>query len=99
MSFAISYFILPPPETSFENQRPTGFIAMPSMVVINCPHTGEEVPTGLVMDLLGFAVLTESLELKCPGCGGVHRWARSDAWLSVTYQARARSKRFRGGTP
>ena len=59
--------------------------AMSSMVVIRCPHTDEEVATGLVMDLVSFSHLVlNSAELRCPACSNTHAWSKNDAWLSIT---------------
>ena len=58
---------------------------MSSMVVVRCPHTDEEVPTGLVMDLMSFSHLAlTKAELTCPSCGATHMWSKDDAWLSIS---------------
>ena len=56
---------------------------MVAMVVIKCPETDREIPTGIVTDLarvnrlLGYAVLL------CPHCDREHRWSMRDAYLSL----------------
>ena len=58
---------------------------MSSMVVVRCPATDEEVPTGLVMDLMSFSHLAlTKAELSCPSCGATHMWSKDDAWLSIS---------------
>lgn len=57
---------------------------MASMVVIRCPVTGEEIPTGILMDLHSLQWLPEEeVELNCPACGQQHAWSRSTAYLSL----------------
>lgn len=50
-------------------------------VVIKCPKTGKEVPTGFEMSAEAFASNTLSGNQlgKCPECGGAHVWNKSDA--------------------
>ncbi|MGH6890181.1 MAG: hypothetical protein ACREHF_13470 [Rhizomicrobium sp.] len=52
------------------------------MVMIKCPKTGKEVPTGIAMDKKSF----ESSEmannkLHCPHCKEMHVWNKADAWV------------------
>jgi hypothetical protein len=55
-----------------------------SMVMIRCPKTGAEVPTGLETDASSFASLPEvETEVSCRSCGAVHTWTRRDAWLAA----------------
>jgi hypothetical protein len=62
---------------------------MSSMVVVRCPATDEEVPTGLVMGLMSFSHLAlTKAELSCPSCGATHMWSKDDAWLSISKVAR-----------
>lgn len=51
-------------------------------VFIVCPVTGQQVPTGLVMDPEEFdrAVLQDNV-LRCPACGRIHTWSKQDAQL------------------
>ena len=72
-------------------------IAMTSMVVIKCPVTDDEVPTGLAMNLHSLHLLpTETVELQCPACGQRHVWSRRDAYLSLrSTVAAGRARRSR----
>jgi hypothetical protein len=52
-------------------------------IVIRCPKTGVEVPTGQVMDLEALHTLPkEKMALRCPVCGEVHDWSAEDALLT-----------------
>jgi hypothetical protein len=52
-------------------------------VVITCPKTGQEVPTGLRMDEQGLAAATlTDNPLDCPACGQTHDWDISEARLA-----------------
>ena len=56
---------------------------MDCLVVIRCPRTGREVPTGVVTDIHDFASLPKGkTELRCPACGATHVWSREDALLA-----------------
>jgi hypothetical protein len=56
---------------------------MDFFVVIRCPRTGEEVPTGVVADITNLDRLpTGPTELKCVACGETHKWYRGDALLT-----------------
>ncbi len=51
------------------------------MIMICCPATGREVPTGIEtsrVDELPIVTAT----MSCPVCGRVHCWTRDDAWLT-----------------
>ena len=55
-----------------------------SMVMIRCPNTGAEVPTGLETDASSFASLPEiATQMTCRSCGAVHSWTRGEAWLAA----------------
>ena len=52
-------------------------------VVVACPNTGREVPTGIVTDSMSFANLPKGdAQFSCPACGQSHKWTRSDARLA-----------------
>jgi hypothetical protein len=52
-------------------------------VVVACPITGREVPTGIVTDITSFANLPKGdAQFSCPACGQSHKWTRSDARLA-----------------
>ena len=51
-------------------------------VVIRCPITGQQVPTGILMSRAEFdQAKLESSVLRCPQCGRIHTWCRKDAQL------------------
>jgi hypothetical protein len=59
--------------------------AMDFLVIIRCPRTGEEVPTGRVADITKLDRLPPGpFELTCAACGETHEWSRSDALLAHT---------------
>ncbi len=52
------------------------------MVMIRCPVTGKEVPTGFGMDRASF----ESCQFidnsfGCAACGQMHTWSKGDAFV------------------
>jgi hypothetical protein len=51
------------------------------MIMICCPATGREVPTGIetsCVDELPIVTAT----MFCSACGRVHHWTKNDAWLT-----------------
>jgi hypothetical protein len=65
-----------------------GLLAMNFFVVICCPLTGREVPTGLVTDISRFANFPDGkTTLKCPDCGRTHEWAREDVTLAHSLES------------
>jgi len=74
-------------------------------VVITCPNTGRDVPTGFAMTEPVFAVATlYNVKLRCPQCGLSHYWSVRDARLvespatagaSVNWRPRATSSQVR----
>lgn len=64
---------------------------MPTMVVMRCPRTGEEVLTGLVVDLVTFGkLLDQGTELDCTACAMTHASTKNQTWLSLTHGIPAR---------
>jgi hypothetical protein len=58
------------------------------MVVIICPKTGQEVPTGIVTDIQTFVGLPKGeTQLDCSVCGDVHTWRARDATLALSSAA------------
>jgi hypothetical protein len=55
--------------------------ALPYVVMIRCPEADKSVSTGLRCDLRTFMNLVDQETLRCPECGQMHAWSRSDAWL------------------
>lgn len=52
------------------------------MVMIKCPKTGKDVPTGIAMDRTSFESSDMSdNKLRCPHCGETHAWNKKDAWV------------------
>jgi hypothetical protein len=53
------------------------------IVVIRCPTTGVEVPTGTTVDIGALHTLPkEAIPLRCPACGKRHHWSSADALLA-----------------
>jgi hypothetical protein len=63
-----------------------GTIAMEvsmAMVMIRCPKTGQDVPTGIDTDSRTFSGLPTALaRAHCPHCGRDHTWNKDAAWLA-----------------
>ena len=58
---------------------------MNCMLVIRCPKTREEIPTGITVDIHTFAGLPAgATELHCLACGELHLWSPGDAMLAPT---------------
>ena len=56
---------------------------MEFFIVIRCPRTGDEVPTGLVADISQLHSLPSGpTELNCVACGEAHKWYRGDTFLA-----------------
>jgi hypothetical protein len=52
-------------------------------VMICCPQTGEDVPTGIETDSVTWRRFPSVLStVLCPSCGDVHPWFRDRAWLA-----------------
>ena len=55
------------------------------LIVIRCPKTGLEVPTGTVTTLDQLHTLPkEKMPLRCPACGEEHHWSANDALLAYS---------------
>ena len=52
-------------------------------VMIRCPATGSEIPTGFTAISAGKLeqLLRGSLLVKCASCGQHHQWSKHDAFL------------------
>ena len=51
-------------------------------IVVVCPYTCLEIPTGIEIDPASFARLPDVLtRSKCPHCGLFHDWSKRDAYL------------------
>jgi hypothetical protein len=51
------------------------------IIVINCPKSGAEVPTGVEMErkLFEIAIIGVRRLQSCPACGRFHTWNKEDA--------------------
>ena len=64
---------------------------MATMVLIKCPETDLEVPTGIITDLKRFSRLgTGHAAANCPHCDQQHLWSLRDAFLSVAFKPAAK---------
>ena len=55
------------------------------LIVIRCPKTGLEVPTGTVTTLDQLHTLPkEKMPLRCPACGEEHHWSANDDLLAYS---------------
>lgn len=51
-------------------------------VMIRCPHTGREIPTGLEADPAAFSTTPVFFaRTYCPICRTEHEWFAQDAWV------------------
>jgi hypothetical protein len=51
-------------------------------VLIRCPQTGKDVPTGIMLDTDAFLNANlHNKEAHCPHCGRQHHWDQSDAYM------------------
>ena len=57
---------------------------MVTMVVIKCPETDREIPTGIMTDLARFDRLEGYATLFCPYCSQRHQWSKRDAYMAIT---------------
>ena len=48
-------------------------------IIISCPTTGEDVPTGHRTQDFELAAVTEPRSFRCPVCHQVHAWCGDDA--------------------
>jgi len=48
-------------------------------IIIRCPTTGEDVPTGHRSQDLDLAALVEPRSFRCPVCHQVHAWRGEEA--------------------
>jgi len=53
-----------------------------AMVMISCPNTGRDVPTGIETDPSTFESFRAAAPLRCPVCGRDHAWSKTNAWLA-----------------
>jgi hypothetical protein len=61
-------------------------------VMIKCPDTGREIPTGLIADRRAFnAMPVFFARVYCPACRAEHEWFAKEAWVCEGEPAPARS--------
>lgn len=61
------------------------------IVMIKCPTTGRDIPTGLEMDQRRFTSLPVFFSRSyCPFCRTYHEWFAKQAWVSEERSARER---------
>ena len=52
------------------------------VIMIRCPQTGREIPTGIEMDVVEFRhAPVFSSRVQCPACAREHEWFAKDAWV------------------
>jgi hypothetical protein len=54
-------------------------------LMVRCPETGQDFPTGIETDQLSLQ-LTPAFTgtIHCPLCGVEHNWSKIDAWVRET---------------
>jgi hypothetical protein len=58
---------------------------MMGIVMIKCPETGLDIPTGLIADRASFqAQPVFFARVLCPVCNRQHEWFAKDAWVCDT---------------
>ena len=50
-------------------------------IIISCPTTGAEVPTGHRTQDFDLAAVVEPRSFRCAVCHEVHTWRGEDAWV------------------
>jgi hypothetical protein len=56
---------------------------MQYLLIIVCPKTGREVPTGVETNIVTFGDLPRGKSnFQCPACGDIHEWSAADAMLA-----------------
>jgi hypothetical protein len=48
-------------------------------IIIRCPTTGQDVPTGRRTQDFALCEIMEPLSFRCPVCQQIHRWCGTDA--------------------
>ena len=52
------------------------------VIMIRCPQTGREIPTGIEMDTAEFRRAPVFFSrVQCPVCAREHEWFAKDAWV------------------
>jgi len=50
-------------------------------VMVRCPETGRDIPTGLVTDRKSFDATPVFFARDCPICRAEHEWFAKEAWV------------------
>jgi hypothetical protein len=51
-------------------------------VMIKCPDTGRDIPTGMMADRTSFSATPVFFSrVQCPLCNTMHEWFARDAWV------------------
>ena len=58
-------------------------------IIIDCPTTGAEVPTGHRTQDFALSAIVEPRSFRCPVCHEVHAWRGEDARIEGVEQERA----------
>jgi hypothetical protein len=62
-------------------------------VMIKCPDTGRDIPTGMIADRESFkATPVFFARVLCPLCGKQHEWFAQQAWVAVDPRAATRAR-------
>jgi len=57
-------------------------------IMIRCPQTGREIPTGFEMDTIKFQRAPVFFSrVQCPVCSREHEWFAKDAWVDNSAEA------------
>ena len=52
------------------------------LIMIRCPESGREIPTGIEMDMAEFQRAPVFFStVQCPVCKREHEWFAKDAWV------------------
>ncbi|MFA5516344.1 MAG: hypothetical protein WDA20_08660 [Desulfuromonadales bacterium] len=53
-------------------------------ILIRCPVTGKDVPTGVALPAATFLKAEiDTFPVACPHCGQRHAWSKAEAYLQV----------------
>ena len=52
------------------------------LVMIKCPDTGRDIPTGMMADRSSFSAMPVFFaRVQCPFCNTQHEWFAREAWV------------------
>jgi hypothetical protein len=65
------------------------------VIMIRCPQTGHDIPTGIEMDAAEFQRAPVFFaRVQCPVCTREHEWFAKDAWVCDSAGAQSTRDRF-----